>query len=792
MDTSQAEREHRLLAEGREKVLERVLTAEKKGKVSNLPYQNYLVRQVLEELAADIKRDSAVQKGAGAYKKFAQYLGSLDHKIVALRAIQAVLGVLFKEGATDSPQPIFKQASGAVGRAVYREYLMTNFSKLSPPLFNSLVREYSKSMTSDERHIIKAFKAKFTNEGYEFPTWGFGDIEQVGHYLLTRMVAHGFMESWSKTESKRGHAYTVRYLQLSDDLRSASNELMDKIADLPKVAGAMIEPPLPWDAETNGGGGFHTPEMQRLSAYAVQGKGPTAVSPNVVRTLNNLQRVEWRINKPVLDAVRKLAIRQDIGKQIIGADPGPKPEYADEFTPEQKKTWKNQARIWYTEKKRRAVLYRKSLRTFNEAGSLTGYAGLWFSYFADSRGRVYSRSGDVSPQGTDLGKGLLSLRVGKPLGPTGEYWFRIHGANKFGLDKLPLAERAQWSYDNDAAILATAADPLSNREWAVADSPVQYLAWAMEYAEFRADPSGFVSRLPMSQDGTCNGLQNFSALMCDHIGGRATNLLPGDAPRDIYDDVAKRVTELLQAMPSSPFRDGWLKHGINRKITKRTTMTLPYGVTRYASSMFINDDYLEAMQPVEFEKAAYGDAANFLSHVLWAALDDVVIKSREVMEWLKGWARHAASVGAPVSWATPSGLRVVSEYEKMAVTTVKSVAFATRIKLYKPEDGSIDLTKTANAVAPNFVHSLDASHLSRVVNRAADEGIVIAAIHDDYGTHAADTETLHRIIREEFVAMYTGNTILQDMAESTGYVRPPPDLGELDLKQVLSSTYFFA
>lgn len=796
MDNSQAEREARLLAAGREKVLELVMKAEKKGKVGSLPYQNYLVRQVIEELAADIKRDSGLQNGAGAYKKFAQYLGSLEHKIVALRAIQAVLGVLFKEGAADYPAPVWKMAAGAAGRAVYREYLMRHFAKLSPALFNSLTREYRKSMTSDERHVIKAFKAKFKKEGFEYPVWRFGDIEQVGAYLLTRMQAHRFVESWSKTEVRKGKAHTVRYIQLSYELRTASMELMDLIADMPRVAGAMIEPPLPWDHTTNTGGGFHTTEMQRLSGYAVQGRGLGEVSALTTQTMNILQSVEYRINKPVLDAVRALSLRQNIGKQIIGADAGPKPEYSEDFTEKQKKAWKNQARIWFTEKKRRAVLHAKAQRTFREATELAAYPVIWFSYFADSRGRFYARAGEVSPQGTDLSKGLLEYAQGQPLvTPAAIRWFKIHGANKFGIDKVPLNEREQWVDENHQSILAMAADPLSHREWAEADTPVSFLAWVFEYAKWHssvAERTVFRTRLPISQDGTCNGLQNLSALMCDSVGGAAVNLTPSNAPRDIYSDVAVRVTELLQAMPPSKLRDAWLKHGINRKVTKRTTMTVPYNVTRYASSEFINEDYLEKYEPPEFDKADYGDAANFISHVLWAALDDVVVKSREVMEWLKGWAKDAVQKGKPVRWTTPQGLYVNSDYERMTIVTVKSIAFGTRIKLSKPMDGTSDIRKTVNAIAPNFVHSLDAAHLSRVVNRAHAEGIQITAIHDDFGTYAEDTDRLHQILREEFVLMYEGNTLLADLAADTGYEVPPPSVGDLDLREILRSTYFFA
>jgi hypothetical protein len=65
-----------------------------------------------------------------------------------------------------------------------------------------------------------------------------------------------------------------------------------------------------------------------------------------------------------------------------------------------------------------------------------------------------------------------------------------------------------------------------------------------------------------------------------------------------------------------------LAHGLNRKITKRTTMTLPYGCTRFACSEFIVKDYLEVEKPPQIALADYGEAANFLSHVVWAAIGE--------------------------------------------------------------------------------------------------------------------------------------------------------------------------
>lgn len=788
-DLTQKDRELRLLAEGREKLLSSIMKAEKEGKTAGMPYLNFLIRQELDLLAADIKADNKAGGGAGAFKKFALYLGSLNPQIVALRAIQGLLATLIKAGGADQPQPVGREAAKSIGRAVYSEYLMTNFKHINPPLFNSLLREYGKSMTSDEAHLIKAFKAKYANEGYEFPTWGLGDMEHVGRYLLNRMAAHAFIELWTRTERKNGRPNMVMYVALATDLRSSSLDLIDRVADNPSISSPLIEPPLDWNADTNSGGGYHSEDMQRQLAYAVLKNGMRPVSSLVIDNLNYLQRTPFVINGEVLDMVRSASLKLDFGK-VVALDPGPKPELGDEHTADEKAEWKKAMRGWWTEKKVRAVLYSKAQRVFREAQDLRQYPAVYFAWYADNRGRKYARASGVSPQGTDLEKGLIKLRDGKALTEEGIQWFLMHGANKYGIS-TSFADRLDWVRMAEAAIIAAASGD-NDDFWTAADAPVSFLAWAIEFkawVESGRSPA-FVSYLPLGQDGTCNGLQHYSGLLADAVGGRAVNLTCGLKPNDVYLDVANATYEALDKAPASAFKDMWVKHGVSRYWAKRPTMTLPYGCTRFGTSEFLNE-YLEGKTPEEFPKSDYGDAANWLSHVMWETMPAVLPKAMEGMEWITGWAKHTASIGQAVSWVAPNGLRVVSQYEKVKNRIVQSAAFKTRIRMVEPT-GKIDVKKTAQAVAPNFIHSMDGSHLDFIILRARQEGIVVVAIHDDYGTYAADTAWLHRAIREEFVKMYLDNTILERMGKATGYPVPPPAKGELNIREVLDSPYFFS
>lgn len=787
---TQAEREASLLTAGRERLLRGVLEAEKAGKTNEVPYMQLLYQRYLEPLAGCIKATNEAGAGAGAYAKFASHLGSLNANIVALRAIQTVVAVLAEDGALDTPHPIGRKIAGEVGKAIYREYLATHFAELSPPLFNSIVREFDRNMTSDEATVANTLRKRFTQEGYEFPVWEFGDREKVGEYLVQQLVGLGFLERWTKTVKENGKARVKLYLTLQEDVRSMSLAVIEHIALTPRVAGALVEPPLDWGYR-NVGGGYHTEDMQRLLAYAVQGSAEAEMPKAVIDCLNALQAVPRRVNSTVLDIVRRASLEFDFG-DVVSLNAGPFPECPEEPDAETLKAWKQVASRWYTAKKVRSAKYLRMRKTLTEAESLVAYPAIWFAYFCDSRGRYYARSSGLSPQGTDLDKGLLELVNGGSItGEPAERWFMIHGANKFGIDKVSYEDRVQWVRDNTEGIIAVAADPLQNRFWTEADCPVQFLTWCIEYAAYRRDPQGFTSHIAVSLDGTCNGLQNYSALLRDAVGGAAVNLTAGERPRDIYAQVAERTTELLRGMPASEFRDQWLAHGLNRRVTKRTTMTLPYGCTRYAASEFICDDYLVPTAPSEIPKESYGASANFLSHVVWAAIGDTVVKAREGMDWLRGWASDAVKQGKHVEWYTPSGLRVRSEYKREKYTEVRSVVFKSRFNLYKPDWDGLDSKRIMNAVAPNFIHSMDASHLTAVVNRCREEGIEITAIHDDFGTVPEHTQRLQEIIREEFVAMYSAADYLGIMQGSTGYPIEPPTPGTLDLRAVVESPYFF-
>ncbi|KAJ2615523.1 DNA-directed RNA polymerase [Coemansia sp. RSA 1365] len=106
-----------------------------------------------------------------------------------------------------------------------------------------------------------------------------------------------------------------------------------------------------------------------------------------------------------------------------------------------------------------------------------------------------------------------------------------------------------------------------------------------------------------------------------------------------------------------------------------------------------------------------------------------------------------------VVWTTPLGLTVVQPYRKTAfrnVPTNLQHIYINDVNMPTP----VNSQKQSTAFPPNFVHSLDASHmvLSAIECKAA--GLVFSSVHDSYWTHACDIDRMNGILRSQFVKLH--------------------------------------
>jgi DNA-directed RNA polymerase len=169
-------------------------------------------------------------------------------------------------------------------------------------------------------------------------------------------------------------------------------------------------------------------------------------------------------------------------------------------------------------------------------------------------------------------------------------------------------------------------------------------------------------------DGSCNGLQNYSMMLRDEVGGAATNLIPAEKPADIYSLVAQRLEEIVaRDSATTPEAKPWITR-VTRKIAKQPTMTMPYGAGRFGYRGQIIDALRKIEQDTGKRHLPSGSddfaCAGYLAGVMTEALSGVVVKAAAAMEWLQSASRIASEDMLPIRWESPIGLPVVQDYRE--------------------------------------------------------------------------------------------------------------------------------
>lgn len=812
MPLTQEDIEHRMYYGGIKRADGMIAKAEAAGRAHDNPYAKEVFRDYVIPLAHAINEDLAGCV-AGKQQAHASLLRGLDLDAVAFLSVRYV----FSTQLSNNPEDHRSLCAG-IGRTIHQELLLAQVEDFSPELYHTLVRDLGRRLSKDERYRVTVMRMQAQKAGIVFTEWPLGARQQVGSYILEMLEKAGFIQIGDET--RRGYKRVAREVFISPDILDRIDQIKGYVAVSMPVYGPCIAPPRDWITPQDGG--FHTKELRRANPFLVRGGSAireimrTADMPIVLSAVNALQRTAWAVNRRMLETV--LAIAKEFStKEIVSLVGRPKPPapvwltkgmQKEDMTADQAdmfKNWKRSVADWHTERKLLATRYGRFYSATRQAEEFKQFGALYFVYFADSRGRLYPMTYGLNPQGSDLGKSLLMFAKGKPVEtPDAIRWFHVQGANKWGFDKATLEARHAWVVERQDEFCSYADDPVANRGWLGASDPLQFLAWCLEYRDWCRDTTGmFVSHLPISMDGSCNGLQNLSALFRDEIGGRATNLTANATMEDIYRRVAEASLVRLRALSGlseeeDKLRHKWLDFGVERAVVKRSVMTTPYGVTMMSATDYVVTDYLESDKPHPFAKEEYKLAARVLMKAVWPAIGDVVVKGREAMDWLKKGARLIikclpADVEPIIKWDTPSGFPAAQAYFEVKEHRINTrLRGPVKIKILSETDEA-SATKHASGLAPNFVHSMDAAHLHLTAHAAAHRGIdSLAMVHDDYGTHAADSQNLYEVIRREFVSMYEHNDPIEDLQRRYPVLPPAPSKGALDIREVLRSQYFFS
>lgn len=698
-----------------------------------------------------------------------------------------------------------------------------NFDKLKeeePGLHKQLMSKIAKSSDAGYRHGVMRKQLKFA--ALVCVKWGTSERLRLGLHLIDIMqktvtLNGNLLFTMSKPVGAGKDSTLIVPTPSTFEWLKGSHAHCEMLSP---VFMPMVVPPKPWVTPIKGGYLHH-----KLQRPLVKAKGRSGYMeelhntemPEVYSSVNALQETPWAINTAVMAVMEQV---WDEGSTLGGLPSSQLQEIParchEDATKEQVKERNGRAARVYEENIKQESKRLAQSAKLSIAKRFSEYESIYFVHTLDWRGRAYPSASYVNPQSDDAGKSLLRFANGCPLGDNGAYWLAVHGANSYGVDKCSFDERVQWVLDHEAQILEAALNPLDgSRFWAIdaegktTDSPYVFLAFCFEWAGYvmGGRRPEYVSYLPVAFDGSCNGLQNYSMMLRDEVGGAATNLVPSGTPSDIYTQVANAAQDIVNQHIQEGIVEAQAWVGkVVRKISKQPTMTMPYGASQFGYREQILTAIKKATQdaaglPYLGEADPY-KAAGYLAKVIGPAIAQVVVKASEAMGWLRECATLAAQEKLPVRWTAPSGFPVLQDYRETIGEVFKATVSGTRIELTLTRDGDeLSKRKQSQGIAPNFIHSCDAAHMMRTVNGCLSVGITsFAMVHDSYGTHAGNAEVLSYELRRAFVEQYSGDILerfrgdlMAQLSPDLQVKLPPvPSKGTLDPAAVMHSEYFFA
>jgi len=800
---------------------EKAIDSRQKGRLSTTPIGARMLREgsalVLKSLRKWVNTIRRTRRGP---KGHSPRVLQLFEAVGLERAVAITLQTLIDKTSSSSSQDCTVGSLRTIlGRGLEVEAEWARFRQVDGVGFSYTSKDYQRAHGAQKARLHRKMQERLTEiEG--MLDWDAQDRALLASVLIEHAVtASGlFVEKKEQLPGKK----LRNIIALHPAMQSWIADGEDLLGVLPRYM-PITEKPLPWGKGLQGGfdAEFVAPVPFMSGRSAAQKRALEESDCAAVYTaVNALQETRWSVNQHALDLLRHSV---DCGWSECGvpADPGEPPASPDTEFDKKAPEW-----IEYFRRKRAWHIASSDFhaaaggvgRSLAIASEYRDLPQFYMVHTVDFRGRCYPVGADLGYQGADYQRALAQFAEARPVGE-GLDWFLVTGANLFGEDKCSLDERIAWVRANSEELIACGQDPTRHRIWMEADKPFQFAAWTAEYAKLQHEGDAFRSRLPIGMDGSNNGLQIYSLLLRDSVGGKATNCLPGERPNDIYQIVADRATEIIRhelKHSDEPKQRRWCRQlldfcksqgheGLPRKAAKRPTMVLPYGGTLYSCQGYLSEWYTDIVRgknlPEDehpFPQRDVFQALNYLGGLLWQALGDVVVKAREAMDWMHAVSDIVSEANQHVRWTTPMGLRCHQSYLKGRVKRVKLMSGAKLdIAVWEATD-KVDPRRSRNGFAPNFVHSLDASAMMHTTNLLKSQGVNdFRMIHDDYAVHAEHAVTLFKTLRYAFVDIFRHdllsalrNELQEQLPEAE--IPPPPIEGDLELDKLLTSNYFFA
>ncbi|KAG6599139.1 DNA-directed RNA polymerase 3, chloroplastic, partial [Cucurbita argyrosperma subsp. sororia] len=793
----------------------------------NLPYVKTLFLGWFEPLKQAIEKEQKKQQTKKQKAAFAPHIELLSADKMAVIVMYKMMGLLMVAQQDGCVQVV--QAAVQIGGAIEQEVRIQSLLEKARSNQRTKVPGDAQCSSKEKevlrkrvnglirRRRLKEVQKLLKKE--EFKAWGRDTQAKLGSCLIQLLIESAFVQppvsqspdsppdirpafwhSFKPVAKTPGQKLVKKYGVIEcDPIVLAGLDRTAKQMLIPYIP--MLVPPKRWKGYDKGGHLFLPSYVMRTHGSSRQQDAMKNISgkqmQKVFEALDMLGSTKWRVNRRVLSVMESIWSQGGNAAGLVDRKDVPIPDKPlGDLTKWKRSMWKAKKINQELHSQRCDVELKLSV-----ARKMKDEEGFYYPHNLDFRGRAYPMHPHLNHLSSDLCRGVLEFAEGRPLGKSGLHWLKIHLANLYagGVEKLSYDRRLAFVDDHLDSIFDSASNPVhGDRWWLAAEDPFQCLAACINLSEAlrSSSPHTVISHLPIHQDGSCNGLQHYAALGRDTFEAAAVNLVAGDKPADVYSEIAARVHNIM-------IRDGSqdpttnpnallakiLIDQVDRKLVKQTVMTSVYGVTfvgareqikkRLGEKGLISDDRLL------FQAACYA------AKVTLAALGEIFGAARGIMSWLGDCAKVIAADNQPVRWTTPLGLPVVQPYYRSERHLVRT---SLQVLALQREGNSVDVRKQRTAFPPNFVHSLDGSHMMLTALACRDAGLRFAGVHDSFWTHACDVDQMNLILREKFVELYSMpvlDTLLEEF-ETTypGLTFPPlPERGDFDLREILMDTH---
>jgi len=251
-------------------------------------------------------------------------------------------------------------------------------------------------------------------------------------------------------------------------------------------------------------------------------------------------------------------------------------------------------------------------------------------------------------------------------------------------------------------------------------------------------------------------------------------------------------------------------------------MTTVYGVTMYGGRHQIARQLKDLD---DFPKEHVYRAAGYLVNLLFKSIGEIFSSASQIQRWfIQSSILISNKLGKTVEWWTPLGFPVAQPYFKDVTKSVMDAKLKDRES--RPSERFVpNSMKQRNAFPPNYIHSLDSTHMMLTALHCQHRGLTYAAVHDSFWTHPSTVADMNKICREQFVGLHS-QPLLKELSRFfvDYYLRGEykelrsrnfktekeflarlgelnmikehfeslPHLGDFDLRSVQKSAYFFS